>query len=75
MGILFCHKMVSDSPGTGVTNSCELLHCCWEWNPGPLKEQSVFLSAEPSLDELQNDKRPHWQKEILYGIKIYRKAT
>ena len=37
------------SPETGVTESCELPCGCWESNPGPLKEQAVFLTAEPSL--------------------------
>ena len=32
------------SPGTRVRHSCEL-----PCNPGPLKEQSVLLTAEPSL--------------------------
>ena len=29
--------------------SCELLCGCWELNSGPLEEQSVFLTAESSL--------------------------
>jgi len=33
------------STGTGVTGSCEY----WESNSGPLEEQPVFLTAEPSL--------------------------
>jgi hypothetical protein len=34
----------------GVKDSCELLPCgCWELNPGPLKKQSVLLTAEPFL--------------------------
>ena len=35
--------------GTGVTDSCELPCGCWELNPGPLEEQSVLLTAEPSF--------------------------
>lgn len=34
--------------GIGVMNSCQLPHGCWELKLGPL-EQSVLLSAEPSL--------------------------
>lgn len=35
-------------PGLGLTPGCEL-HCrCWEPNPDPLQEQSVFLTGEPS---------------------------
>ena len=37
------------SPGTGVTDSCELPCGCWELNPGPLEEQSVLLTTGPSL--------------------------
>jgi hypothetical protein len=37
------------SLGTGVIDGCELSCGCWELNPGPLKEQSVFLTAELSL--------------------------
>ena len=36
-------------PRTGVTDGCELLCGCWETNPGPLQEQPLFLTAEPSL--------------------------
>jgi hypothetical protein len=37
------------SPGTGVTDSCELPCECWELNLGPLEEQAVLLTIEPSL--------------------------
>jgi hypothetical protein len=37
------------SPGTGITDSYKPLHGCWELNPGPLEEQSMFLTAELSL--------------------------
>jgi hypothetical protein len=36
-------------PGTEVTYSCELPCGCWKLNPGPLQEQQVFLTIEPSL--------------------------
>jgi hypothetical protein len=32
----------------GVTDGCELPSGCWELNPGPLEEQQVLLTAEPS---------------------------
>lgn len=32
-----------------ITDGCELLHGCWELNSGLLKEQSVLLTIEPSL--------------------------
>jgi hypothetical protein len=28
---------------------CELLCACWDLNPGPLEEQPVLLTTEPSL--------------------------
>ena len=37
------------SPGTGITGSCELPHGCWKLNWGPLEEQPVTLTTEPSL--------------------------
>ena len=37
------------SVGNGITDSCEPLCGCWEWNPGPLREQPVLLTAEPPL--------------------------
>ena len=40
------------SPGTGVTDRCELPCGCWELSPGPLEEQPVFLSTEPPLQLL-----------------------
>lgn len=38
---------ISDSSGTGVTDSGELL--CWELNLNSLKEQPVLLIIKPSL--------------------------
>ena len=32
-----------------ITDGCELPRGCCELNPGPLKEQLVLLTAEPSL--------------------------
>ena len=43
------------TPGTGVTDSCELSCGCWELNPGPLEEQLVLLTAERTLQALKND--------------------
>jgi hypothetical protein len=40
------------SPGTGVTDSCQLLCECWELNPdslGEKKKQPVLFTAEPSI--------------------------
>lgn len=41
------------SPGTGVTDSCELLCGCWELNVSPLEDQSMLLNAEPSFQFLK----------------------
>jgi hypothetical protein len=38
-------KRASDS----ITDGCEPPCGCWELNSGPLEEQSVLLTAEPSL--------------------------
>jgi hypothetical protein len=37
-------------PGAGVIGECMLLNVgeCWNLNLGPLQEQSVLLTAEPS---------------------------
>ena len=32
-----------------VTDGCQLPHKCWEQNPGPLQQQPVLLTTEPSL--------------------------
>ena len=47
MCVCLCENI--ESPGTGVTDSCELPCGCGELNLGPLGEQSVFLTTEPSL--------------------------
>ena len=36
-------------PETEITDACEPLCGCQELNPGPLEEQLVFLTTEPSL--------------------------
>ena len=40
------------SCGTAFSDNCELPCGCWELNPGSLEEQSVLLTAEPSLQPL-----------------------
>jgi hypothetical protein len=37
-----------------ITDGCEPPCGCWDLNSGPLKEQSVLLTAEPSLQPLKN---------------------
>ncbi|ERE67235.1 MMP37-like protein [Cricetulus griseus] len=36
-------------PGIGVTDSCEPSCGFWEWNPGLLEMQPVFLATEPTF--------------------------
>jgi hypothetical protein len=43
-----CQKRVSDP----ITDGCEPPCGCWELNSGPLEEQSVLLTAEPSPQTL-----------------------
>ena len=50
--LVFClHVCLCEggSPGTGVTDSCELPCWCWELNLGPLEEQPGLLIAELPL--------------------------
>ena len=35
-----------------ITDGCEPPCGCWDLNSGPLEEQSVFLTTEPSLQPL-----------------------
>lgn len=37
------------SPGTGVTDSCELTYRCWELKLGALEGQPVLITVEPFL--------------------------
>jgi hypothetical protein len=40
----------SETPEEGIrSDSCEPPYGCWELNSGPLEEQSVLLTTEPSL--------------------------
>ena len=49
--VFYLHVYLDEvrSPGTGVSNSCELPCGCWELNPDTLEEPPVLLTAEPSL--------------------------
>lgn len=46
------HAWGVGSRGTGVTDTSEPSCGCWILNPGPLEEQPVLLSTEPSLQAL-----------------------
>jgi hypothetical protein len=39
-------------PETELKDSCKLPCLCWELNPGPLEEQPLLLTTEPSLPPL-----------------------
>ena len=54
------------SLGTGVTDGCELPCGCWEWNPGPLQEQQLYLIPKPSL---QVPRQLFWIK-ISFGVRL-----
>lgn len=41
------------SPGTGLIGGCDPCGCC-EPNPGPLQEQEVLVTTEPSLQALRS---------------------
>jgi hypothetical protein len=43
--IFTCLKRASDT----ITDGCEPPCSCWELNSGPLEDQSVLLTTEPSL--------------------------
>lgn len=43
---------LSDCPGTGFTGTYQPPCKSWEFNPDPLEEQSVFVTAKPSLQPL-----------------------
>jgi hypothetical protein len=40
------HRKRASDP---ITDGCEPPYGCWELNSGPLEEQSVLLTAKPSL--------------------------
>lgn len=52
----FLHVRLCDvgvgSPKARVTDSYDLLRGYWEFSMVPLEEQSVFLTAQPSLQSL-----------------------
>jgi hypothetical protein len=43
-------SLSSDKPEEGMRSPLQMVvRCCWELNSGPLEEQSVLLTTEPSL--------------------------
>jgi E3 ubiquitin-protein ligase NEDD4 len=49
------------SPGTVVTDCCELPCGCWKSNPGPVEEQPVLLTSEPSGEVPSGQKLMLWK--------------
>jgi hypothetical protein len=47
-----CLQMHQKVASDLITDGCEPPCGCWELNSGLLEEQSVFLTAEPSLQPL-----------------------
>ena len=45
-------RVLAGSPGIVVSGGCESTCVCWWTNSGPLEEQPVFLTAEPSFQAL-----------------------
>jgi hypothetical protein len=46
---VLCFHAYQKRKSDSITNGCEPPCGCWELNSGPLEEQSVLLTAEPSL--------------------------
>jgi hypothetical protein len=46
MSTLQTHQKMTSDP---ITDACEPPCGCWKLNSGPLEEQSVLLTAEPSI--------------------------
>lgn len=51
-------------PGTKGTDSCALLHGCWESEPDPLAEKPMYLSTEPSF-QIQDPEFPVGSQRML----------
>jgi hypothetical protein len=57
--------------------ACQKRAGCWELNSGPLEEQSVILTAEPSLQPpnpssfIKKRKKPEDSQTHMYGICTY----
>jgi hypothetical protein len=51
-----------------ITNGCELPCGCWELNSGPLEEQPVLLTTEPSLQP-PGSAFTHWARLFSLDVK------
>jgi len=64
------HQKAAPDP---ITDGCEPPCGCWELNLGPLEEQSVLLTAEPSLQPLGfhfnvTQSRIPWEESLNSGL-------
>jgi hypothetical protein len=50
-----CHQTHQKRASDPITDGCEPPCGCWELNSGPLEEQWVLLTAEPSLQPPRNN--------------------
>jgi hypothetical protein len=58
-------SLSSDAPEEGITEGCEPPRGCQELNSGHLEEQSVLLTAEPSLQPQQILNKKKFFKKII----------
>jgi hypothetical protein len=54
MSILYLSLDILERVSDSITDGCEPPCGCWELNSGPLEEQSVLLTAEPSLQPMNS---------------------
>ena len=55
LGIHCCYLQTHQKGASDpITDGCEPPCSCWELNSGPLEEQSVLLTAEPSLQPVSS---------------------
>ena len=57
-----CQKRAPDT----IINGCEPSRGCWELNSGPLEEQSVLSTSEPSLQPPEIN----FQLKLSYNLNI-----
>jgi hypothetical protein len=62
-------------PGTGITVACELPHECWNWTWGPLSEQPMLLTAEPSLQPVYGSLKEKSAEKSSLGLLWFRTQT
>ena len=53
-----------------ITDGCEPPCGCWDLNSGPLEEQSVLLTAEPSLQPLKTTLTSDMEMQSLDFVQL-----